>query len=437
MSESADLQPRVANAFSDRLSRVTGLGSLSTRSMVSALLLLMLGVGIFLRIRDFGFPAYFTFDEELFASNAHSYLVGAKDANDHPPLGKLIQAVGLLGFGYNSVGWRFASVCFGLQTLVVAYWLGRALFGSWRSGAYAAALFAADGFFIAYSRAGLLDGILTSLVLMAVLAAVTARDRLGVVVSAVLVGLATSVKWSGALSGIPAAAAVLLLGNVPKSSVLVFALAPIVHVLVWMGGLQITGQPNDLRALALLMRELFDHHLELGSRHNDLASRWYSWLVLYHPIVVKYSQHGTASHYAAGVGNPLSWLLASSSAVAALLLTPFAALRVRPLRAFALREPRLVRVCLVLALGWFALLSPWTVARGSYTFMYHYLPSYGFALVLLGGGLGRLERWKPSAALLLCLAILALALFFAPVWGEFSLSVDEANRRLWFPTWRP
>ena len=32
---------------------------------------------------------------------------------------------------------------------------------------------------------------------------------------------------------------------------------------------------------------------------------------------------------------------------------------------------------------------------------------------------------------------LAMSLFFAPVWGEFSISTAAANARLWFPTWRP
>jgi hypothetical protein len=29
-----------------------------------------------------------------------------------------------------------------------------------------------------------------------------------------------------------------------------------------------------------------------------------------------------------------------------------------------------------------------------------------------------------------------MAIFFAPVWGEFPLTPWAANLRLWFPTWR-
>jgi dolichyl-phosphate-mannose-protein mannosyltransferase len=151
-------------------------------AMGSLLGLLIVG-GALLRVQGVGFPAYFTFDEELFVRNAHNYLLGLPDANDHPPLGKLVMAVGMALFGYNSLGWRFASVCFGLQSVLMAYWLAAQLFDR-RAGWLAAAFVAADGFFISYSRAGLLDGMLSCLVLWGVLAAVASRSWLGTLASA-------------------------------------------------------------------------------------------------------------------------------------------------------------------------------------------------------------------------------------------------------------
>jgi hypothetical protein len=32
---------------------------------------------------------------------------------------------------------------------------------------------------------------------------------------------------------------------------------------------------------------------------------------------------------------------------------------------------------------------------------------------------------------------LAMAIWFAPIWGEFSMREYAANRRLIFPGWRP
>lgn len=407
-----------------------------SRAIAGLLLILVIG-GIILRVRALGFPSNFTFDEEHFAKNAHNYLRGVRDFNDHPPLGKLLIALGLLLFGYDSLGWRFVPLCFGLQTLFIVYRLAGELFEDRSAARYAAAFVAADGFFIAYSRVGLLDGILTCLVLWSVLAAVVARNTRGVLAAALLVGLATSVKWSGITALAPALLALLSRGHVPKRSLLVFAVVPVAHLAIWSVGLRLTGQPSSLPAVWRVMVDLFHHHLELGHHQNPLASPWYTWPWLRHPIVVKQSIHGATSRYASGVGNPVLWLTASVVAIAALantIASAFSSLRHGALsRLFSsISSPELV-----LSAGWFALLSPWIVARGSYTFMYHYLPSYAFALTLLAGAAAKLERQSPRIALYALLVVSLVSAYFVPVWGEFPIDEANANRRLVFHSWRP
>ena len=92
---------------------------------------------------------------------------------------------------------------------------------------------------------------------------------------------------------------------------------------------------------------------------------------------------------------------------------------------------------LVLATGWAALMMLFVVSMGKHSFFYHYMPSYGFAIVLLAGVVAKLERRWPRAVLgFVSLAVL-MAIYFTPVWGEFSLTLAEANRRLIFLPWRP
>jgi dolichyl-phosphate-mannose--protein O-mannosyl transferase len=91
----------------------------------------------------------------------------------------------------------------------------------------------------------------------------------------------------------------------------------------------------------------------------------------------------------------------------------------------------------LLAMAWLAMLAPWTVGRGGYVFMYHYLPSYAFGLILLAGLLVRLERRRPDLVAAFVGVGLAFAIFFAPVWGEIPLTDLEAHRRLIFLPWRP
>lgn len=405
--------------------------------VTTSLLALMIVGGLVCRVWNIAEPRFFTFDEKEFVTNAHNYLVGLRDANDHPPLGKLVMSLGLLLFGNNSLGWRFVPLCFGIENLIIAYFLARALFQSPRAGLFAAAFMAADGFFISYSRAGLLDGILTCLVLLSLLAAVTARGAFGVLLSALLVGLAMSVKWSGAFAAIPALAAVWWLGRAPRLNVLWFLLVPFVHVGVWTLGLYICQQPSDPASLFTLMKSLYQHHLALGKNINAAASPWYSWLVMYHPIVLKLSQHGADTRYASSAGNPWLWYPATLVAIGLPVATLLGFAWRRARRWFETIDRDTLRAGLLLVLAWFSMFSPWIVARGKYTFQYHYLPSYGFALILLAGAAAVLERRRSFAVNAFTSMAFAVAVFYAPVWAEFPLAEHAANARLVFPSWRP
>jgi dolichyl-phosphate-mannose-protein mannosyltransferase len=404
------------------------------RRVTTCLLLALVALGVCLRVWNVARPLQFTFDEQLFAPEALHYLLGVADGNDHPPLGKLLVSVGIALFGYNSLGVRFISVCFGLQTVWLAAALSQALFGSRRSALFAAAFFAADGFLVSYSRTGLLDGVLTCFVLWTLLAAVTARSQRDVIVTALLAAAAMSVKWSGAFVVFPAAAAILAFGRVPRPALLWFGVTPLGHALLWMLALRITHCPYDPASLWSLMTQLFVHHQELGHHDNQLASPWYSWLVLYHPIVVKLSSAGFGQRYASNVSN-LVWFYPAG--LLALLYLPYRQLarsghmRIRPL------PVKLARGLLISTVGWLALLSPWMVGRGTYTFYYHYLPSYACALLGLSGWVAWLESRRPAWVLGFIAAASVVACYYAPVWCELVLSTKAANHRLLFIPWRP
>jgi dolichyl-phosphate-mannose--protein O-mannosyl transferase len=405
----------------------------------------MIAGGVVLRIQGIGFPPRFTFDEQHFVPNARNYLLGLADDNDHPPLGKLFIAIGLLLFGDGPVGWRAASLILGLQSLVIAYWLARELFDDARAGWFAAAFLAADGFFISYSRTALLDGGLTCLVLFSLLAAVTARTWRGVLVCAVLVGLSASIKWSGGLVVVPAVLAVLFRRRARPWSILLFAVAPLVHLGLWLGAFALTERPVSLRGLWTLMVDLFHRHHGMANATNPLASPWYSWPVLYHPIVVKLADHGLKKTYASSAGNPLLFFATTASVAGACAVGLWRAIRspwrrLRDLEGSATPPTPThehTRAVALLAAAWLALLAPWTVGRGGYVFMYHYLPSYAFGLVLLAGLMARLERRHPWMVVGFVGLALGFAIFFAPVWGEFPITESAAIHRLVFIPWRP
>ena len=393
--------------------------------------------GVVLRIQGIGLPYEHTFDESQYVDPAHHYLLGVEDLSDgHPPLSKLLIAVGMLLCGHNPLGWRFISLCFGIQSIVLAFWLASSLFEDRRAGWLAAAFVAADGFFISYSRTGLPDGVLNCLVLWSMLAAVSARGWRGVLAAGVLVGAAASIKWSGLMVGLPACLAVLLLKRAPWYSIASFAVVPVVHGAVWVVGLKVMKQPSDLKSIWEVVHRLLKIHLDFPHNTNPLASSWYTWPVLYHPIVVKFSNWGGKVRFASAVGNPLLWLTAGLSVAGLPLVGSAMAVRARWrqrwIRWFDVRFSKALAILLV---GWVSMLLP-SISGKVCTYWYHYMPSWSFAVLLLAGVVARLERRYPQVVLVFVLLVLAVSVYFAPVWGELPLSLPAVHRRLIFLPWR-
>lgn len=402
------------------------------------LLVLVIVAGVVLRIQNVGYSFHQSFDEPQYISAAHQFLIGDADRGEccHPPLGKLMIGAGMLLVGNNPAGWRFAPLCLGLQCIVLVFLIASSLFRDRRAGWFAAAFMAADGFFLTYSRASLPDMSLACLVLWSMLAAITARGWTGVLACAVLVGLAASIKWVGLLVGLPACVAILLLRRAPWYTIVSFGIVPFVHLAVWMLGLWLIGHPNGVTDVLAEMQRRAQTHLGFEHGVNPLESAWYTWLVLYHPIVIKSSQLGAKIRLAASVGNPVLWVAADVCLLALPVLGAGTALspRLRE-RWLTWFDVRYSKALAIVGVTWVSMMLLWFTRRIT-TYWYHYLTPWGIALVLLAGVVARLDRRFPKAVLSFVVVVLAVFVYFAPVWAEFPISVAAAHRRLIFPLWR-
>lgn len=120
---------------------------------VTQLLLIALIIGgVVARIHDFGYPDKLTWDEHHFVENARNILATRSDWNDHPPLGKLLLATGILALGDDGAGWRAAPLLLGLVLIALAFALGASTFRSRMAGLYVGAFMAASGFVMAFRR---------------------------------------------------------------------------------------------------------------------------------------------------------------------------------------------------------------------------------------------------------------------------------------------
>jgi dolichyl-phosphate-mannose--protein O-mannosyl transferase len=130
------------------------------------------------------------------------------------------------------------------------------------------------------------------------------------------------------------------------------------------------------------------------------------------------------------VGNPL---LGLSTTIA--LLTVTATFISSEARGDVGRLGVLGRRSLPLLVAYAALILPWMLSnRDSY--MNHYLPPYGFGLVLLAGVLAEIgARRRPPVVAFVALAF-ATSVFYARVWTAGIMPVRELHFRLPFRKWR-
>ncbi len=106
-------------------------------------------------------PTYMSemyFDEVYFARSAANYLNHQIPLErTHPPVGKLIQSLGIAFFGDVPFGWRIMGVAFATLMIPLMYLLGKKLFGTWIGGFSAAFLLAFDFMHFTMSRMGTSD----------------------------------------------------------------------------------------------------------------------------------------------------------------------------------------------------------------------------------------------------------------------------------------
>jgi len=418
--------------------------------------LVLVALGLWLRIWGYEQPAGFTFDEHHFVENARNYLKGVPDWNDHPPLGKLTEAAAMRALDDSARAWRLPALLSGLGIVALAGLLAHKIFRSCWAALFAAALIACDGFFIAYSRTGLLDGQLVFFTLASTYAVVGAPRRAHFFFAGVLAGAAASIKMSGVAALGPVFLAVLL--DRSRATFISLGLAFVAFLVVywadWHLGLALTHR-LDANAWSETSR-LMTHHAALTSMDNGLTSSWPTWFFPRRPIVMTWSEERAYVRMATTMGNPLVWWATSATVLGLLGLVCWKGVRQTLAKPTAVEptvteptatEPtataierssfldRHGRAVIFLLTGFLAFLAPWMLTRRD-PYIYHYLPCYAYGVILLGGLLAWLaERQRRFVLLALC-SVLVVSAFYAPVWARLPTTNTGVRARLFLESWR-
>lgn len=390
-------------------------------------------MGILWRFLGISYPASFTFDEFHFVENARNYLAGRVDWNDHPPLGKILMLPGLWLFGDNGLGWRVHESVFGVAHIALTGAVASALFRDRRAGWLAAAFVAIDGMFVSYSRTALLDIPMNAFMMASLALMLHARSLAWFVWAAVALGLGVAVKWIAVCVALVVPFLLLRQRRSVLHALWMGALAVGVYFGVVALALAITAQPVTITGMVTTSYKLIGHHAAFTDWKNPADSRWWTWFVLWKPIVLHRGELGAGQvRILSTVGNPLLWFATTAAFLVAMVaLTRATWARVR----HACALDGWTRALALILWTSFALILQWTITNRE-SYIWHYMGTYAMGLVLLAGLGARHLGGHPRLLGGLLLVAMAVSVFYAPVWTNAPLDVDQATWRLFMPRWR-
>ena len=419
-----------------------------------ALLFALLLVGVLLRVHRLDDPKVLKWDEVHYVETARAYLAHQYAYNDHPPLSKLIIAAFMAVIGDSPVAWRLPSLLFGLGNFAIIAWLTWTVFRSRRAAWIAAAFVAADGFFIAYSRTALLDGMIVAFSLLSITILLVGRRWWHVLLAGLFVGCATSFKLNGLAFFGTAMVICLASRALRRFTPLLVVTGLLVFYAQAAFALWLVGHPFSPTAVVSENVAMVTHHLSYTVVH-PMSSHWYTWFLPTRPIILRRDADIDGSiHALVTLGNPLLWWASTLAVIAVAMIV----IRTGPRRIWALLKtdgtppaPRAddaptaradrsfledrASALLWVLVAWAAPIVFWIPSlRDAY--LYHFLPSYGFGLVLLAGLTDRMYRRYRLHTLLAVVLVAEVTLFYAPIWSELPLTQTALHARLFFPFWR-
>ncbi|MGC1676590.1 MAG: phospholipid carrier-dependent glycosyltransferase [Candidatus Binataceae bacterium] len=346
----------------------------------------LLAIAIVTRFWHLGHPNEIVFDEVHFVGQARNYLHGERFLDPHPPLAKLVIALGIWLFGDHSWSWRVGNACIGTILIGVTYLLGRRMTRSRLAGTLGAGAVLLDGMFLVDSRIAVIDIVYLTLAAVSYLILFRVFDTPGVAARRrwlVVLGIALGLCVGSKLM-IPAVTFLLVMGflvwvlatepsltrrdkRITGAILLTGGVASIFYIatflphyyLGWWGGIQDLFQ---------YYKNIIGYEKSVSTATHPYSSKWWSWPMMLRPIAYwqNFPKVGKVETIWGG-GNPILWW----GALTAISITAVD----------AFERPRLERSFLVI--GYLGYLVIW-IPIGRTLFLYHYMGSVYIGYVALG-----------------------------------------------------
>lgn len=414
------------------------------------------------------------FDEIYHARTAYEFLHGLVSyENTHPPLGKILIALGVALFGMNPFGWRIVGTFFGILMVPMVYLFARRLSRDTPLAALACVLFAFDFMHFTQTRIATIDVYITFFVIMmyyfmhqyaslSFYDTSLKRTLLPLGACGLCMGLGIACKWTGIYAGLGLAViffSVLyrryreyvyagkdVAGSTNGIShrhvvesflpytrktilfcLVFFVLLPAVIYLLSYLPFRDYSDRGLIGRLIYNQNTMFSYHSNLESTH-DFASAWYEWPIIKRPIWY-YSRivESTADGLREGIsafGNPAVWWIGIPASLYMIWLW----------------LGRRDRTAAFLIVGYMAQYLPWFFVT-RITFIYHYFPSVVFVVLMI---IYSFCQWKEklsrrtlfTLAFLYGAAAVGLFVLFYPVLSGEPVEAAFVDKYLrWFKTW--
>lgn len=357
------------------------------------------------------------FDEAHYVPAAKALLAGQVDARtEHPPLGKMLVALGIPLGGDRAFGWRLMSAIFGSLTLVGMYLWAHAIFQRQDSALVTTLTAAFNQLLFVQSRIAMLDGFMFTFVVWGFLTLSFRTDK-ALLWSGVLFGLAVSCKWFAvvplamgiglglAMRAFSMRTLAISLGVVPVASY--FA----VFLVYWI----VIGMPENILYLLTAQSDMWDAQHRVPDTHPYMSS-WYTWPFILRPIWYSFESGGEGRFRGIlHIGNPLiMWSGLLAIAYCGWL--------------FVKRQSRNALLILFL---YFGFLLSWAVIPRKLSFYYYYFP----AGMILSLAIGLYFHRHPKGRWIFVSASALVFSFFYPVISGIAVPIQKLPLWLWMKSW--
>ena len=405
--------------------------------------------GLLLRLWNLNKPKGYIFDEIYYAKNANSLITNGVELNStnqaefvvHPPLGKWLIGLGIKLFGNNEFGWRISAAIIGTASIVLIYLIALKLFDSIFLASLASAFLALDGLNLVMSRVALLDIFLMFFVLLAAYFLLSNQYWL----SAIAIGAATGVKWSGAYL-IPIF--LLISINFVRSGLIKqlvirltqFILTPIlIYLTTWLGWI-ITNKgwdrnwaanqsdsfiPDVVRNLWHYHSEILNFHTGLNDEHSYSANPW-SWLILGRPTSFYYQTPAgcgatSCAQEILAIGTPLLWWAATISLAVTI--------------GFWLKQRD--QISSFILTGVVVTYLPWFFFQNRTMFSFYAVTISPFLILALVYMISKLMQSGVKRELIYIFVFLVFInfIYFLPIFTGLEIPYAAWLNRMWLPSW--